>query len=547
MNPIMGKLNSGVMQLLASSAAIAKPGETAAIAGDAVLPFAALLSQMAGEVEGKSVAVSRADTTRNPSPADGVTLAELLEKTVPKAENVPEAEASAEMPSPQVPAAASPVKVVPRIVAVKPAKIAEAASVAAKPDAAPEEDSVAAASPPKRKALDDVESEVASSPAPQPMESAPILATQGIADVMPAKADAIGQSATREMKGAPPISASRPVMVPRPSANSVSNMAATGPGETPPMARQIEAAIAFVTERPRQPNMTGDTAASPSPEVEAFHIGAVRRQKQESMALSDAMSRLKQSASAVIPDAKVPDTRAQISMAAPLPERAKAADVAPDNLSAAAPQVQPAATATQTHVLLGTPAADLSASLGQQVIDMGSGGQWIDGLAREIAALSKGEGHGSFRLSPEHLGPMRVDIRPGEQGSNVTLTVETKAAETMLMQDRNILKADAQLAAVKIGDVTVERVPHVHEPSPSDTATGQGTGGQPQSQTQTSSQGQSGQNPGNAALSQGQSQQNGNHGGNRKVSADPAVSSQAEPRDAGSGDMPDSSRRARYA
>lgn len=231
-------------------------------------------------------------------------------------------------------------------------------------------------------------------------------------------------------------------------------------------------------------------------------------------------------------------------------DRAAASDVATLPTDVAA---QPASNPTPGAIvpaMAGTaPTADLSATLGQQVIDMGSGGQWIDGLAREIAALSQGEGRGSFRLSPENLGPMRVDIRPGEQGANVTLTVETKAAESMLMQDRNLLKADAQLAAVKIDDVTVQRVAHVHEPSRADTATGQGTGGQPQSQTQTSSQGQSGQGSNNAALAQGQNQsgQNGNNPRNHKVSSDAAVSSQAEPRGAGDGRISDDTRRARYA
>ncbi|MGK2910466.1 MAG: flagellar hook-length control protein FliK [Sphingobium sp.] len=236
--------------------------------------------------------------------------------------------------------------------------------------------------------------------------------------------------------------------------------------------------------------------------------------------------------------------------------RTKTSVVTADEASAAPTitNAQPvtASVSPQAPSMPSGPVADLSASLGQQVIDMGSGGQWIEGLAHEIAALSKGEGHGSFRLSPEHLGPMRVDIRPGDQGASVTLTVETKAAESMLMQDRNILKADAQLAAVKIGDVTVERVAHVHESGRADTATGQGTGqgqGQGQTSSQTASQGHGGDGSNQAALAQGQgqSQQNGNHAGSRKVSSDAAVSSQAEPREAGDRDIPDASRRARYA
>ncbi len=210
--------------------------------------------------------------------------------------------------------------------------------------------------------------------------------------------------------------------------------------------------------------------------------------------------------------------------------------------SPATPSATPLATQTSAQPFAAgaaQPVADIGGMLGQQVIDMGSGGQWIDGLAREIAALSKGEGQGSFRLSPEHLGPMRVEIRAGDQGANVTLTVETKAAEAMLVQDRHLLKADAQLSALRIGEVTVERVTHIAEPGRSDSATGQGTSGQ------------QGNNAQNAALaqgqSQGQSQNNGQLAANRKVPDAATVSSEAEPRETGGSAPADATRRARYA
>lgn len=208
----------------------------------------------------------------------------------------------------------------------------------------------------------------------------------------------------------------------------------------------------------------------------------------------------------------------------------------------ATPSATPLAAQTSAQPFIAgatQPVADIGSILGQQVIDMGSGGQWIDGLAREIAALSKGEGQGSFRLSPEHLGPMRVDIRSGDQGAKVTLTVETKAAEAMLVQDRHLLKADAQLSALRIGEVTVERVTHIAEPGRSDSTSGQ------------SASGQQGNNPQNAALaqgqSQGQSQNNGQPAANRKVPDAATVSSEAEPRETGGSAPADATRRARYA
>ncbi|AUW57971.1 hypothetical protein C1T17_07490 [Sphingobium sp. SCG-1] len=339
------------------------------------------------------------------------------------------------------------------------------------------------------------------------------------------------------------------------TADSRAQMVADGDTQPAPLVRQQNATVPLLAGLARQkdlpPEVTaklmGLTAVQPSVKSDGKDAGAT---------LPD-VAGLKSAAQGVsaLLSHKGREELAMMASVLPAQERAKPLDRALSDTTTLSVDgaVAPAASNPTLGYAIQSPAAapvtDLSASLGQQVIDMGSGGQWIDGLAREIAALSKGEGHGSFRLSPENLGPMRVDIRPGEQGANVTLTVETKAAESMLMQDRNLLKADAQLAAVKIDEVTVQRVAHVHEPSRADTATGQGTGGQSQSQTQTSSQGQSGQGSNNAALAQGQNQsgQNGNNPRNHKVSSDATVSSQAEPRDTADSRSSDTTRRARYA
>lgn len=210
--------------------------------------------------------------------------------------------------------------------------------------------------------------------------------------------------------------------------------------------------------------------------------------------------------------------------------------------SGAAP-VDPASSANSLGAVLTTtpatvaPAAvptDLAATLGQQVIDMSSSGQWIDGMAREIASLAAGEGRGSFRLSPEHLGPMRVDILPGDGGNEVRLTVETHAAEAALIKDRGQLKADAQLAAVRIGEVTVERVASVADSAPS---SNQGHGSQ---------QNQGQQNQGQPTLAQGQQQQGANHNQSQQPrktpGADAVILNEAAPEQDGQ-----TLRRARYA
>ncbi|MDR7154652.1 hypothetical protein J2W40_001467 [Sphingobium xenophagum] len=126
------------------------------------------------------------------------------------------------------------------------------------------------------------------------------------------------------------------------------------------------------------------------------------------------------------------------------------------------------------------PVVDLSASLGAQVVDMGVSGQWIDSLARDIAGLSANGAQGRFQINADTLGPIQVDIRQGDKGATVALTVATDLAEQALRQDGDRLRLDAGLAAVKISEVRIERAPAdaATRPDPS----GQNASGQPHQQ-----------------------------------------------------------------
>lgn len=219
------------------------------------------------------------------------------------------------------------------------------------------------------------------------------------------------------------------------------------------------------------------------------------------------------------------------------------ADVASVDAAVSAPviaraEVAPVSTAAATLIQPSTP--DLSASLGQQVIDIGVSGQWIDGLAREIATLAAGDGQGSFRLSPEHLGPMRVDVRNGEQGAEVRLTVETEAAERVLSQDADRLKSDARHAAVRIADVIVERSHPVAETARGDTGSQSQNGSQSPAQSQSAQGNQAGMAQGQGGQSQPQPERK-NFGGE-------AVLNHGERKDQNvERDDPSHARRARYA
>ncbi|MBO9527706.1 MAG: flagellar hook-length control protein FliK [Sphingobium yanoikuyae] len=194
------------------------------------------------------------------------------------------------------------------------------------------------------------------------------------------------------------------------------------------------------------------------------------------------------------------------------------------------------------------PTVDLSANLGQQVVDMGVSGQWIDGLTRDIAGLSANGAQGRFQINADQLGPIQVDIRQDGDGAAVSLTVASEAAEMALRQDSDRLKLDAGLAAVRIHEVKIERAPHVAEAAKAD-SNGQ-TGSQSNGQQGNASQQQgtwqgagqmAGQSMGQSS-SQGRWQGRENNGLGHKAGSDPAVLNHGD-----TGDSAGDVRRARYA
>lgn len=194
------------------------------------------------------------------------------------------------------------------------------------------------------------------------------------------------------------------------------------------------------------------------------------------------------------------------------------------------------------------PTIDLSATLGAQVVDMGVSGQWIDGLARDIAGLSAHGAQGRFQINAAQLGPVQVDIRQGADGTAVNLTVATEAAETALRQDSDRLRLDASLSAMRITDVRIERAPVVTEATRADAAHQQS--GQQSGSGNAASHGQgNGQAAGQGmAQSQSQGQSQGrwqsreNLGGTPKSLGDPVVLNHV-----GAGDSIGDGVRARYA
>jgi hypothetical protein len=122
--------------------------------------------------------------------------------------------------------------------------------------------------------------------------------------------------------------------------------------------------------------------------------------------------------------------------AAPAPLRSFDS-VMPQVLAALAPAFEPAA-AMQS-------AAPLPAEvLAEHQLDLASDGVWLDQLARDIAGAGEDGAPLRFRLNPEMLGSLRVEIRQEQAGAAVRLTAETEAARAIIADAQPRLVAEAR-------------------------------------------------------------------------------------------------------
>ncbi|MFZ2997956.1 hypothetical protein [Sphingobium sp.] len=346
-----------------------------------------------------------------------------------------------------------------------------------------------------------------------------------------------------------PAPVSRDVAIPSPVVAPVTGPVAAAPA-TPTSAivtaQPVDAPLSPVatTLAPvAAPASTPVQASSPldatiQPDATIPTAAPVKPASFERVSRSDAVSLLQLArdhmAGRVAPSGKDEVARPSITAGAPSTDAASLPASGIGRIDSAAiqpsaPTMQPA-TSTQTTMAV----VNLSASLGAQVVDMGVSGQWIDGLARDIAGLSANGAQGRFQIQADQLGPVQVDIRPGDGGSSVVLTVENAAAEAALRRDSDQLRFDVGGAAARISDVRIERGPMAADATRSD---------QSATQQQSTGQGQAsnwqGQNP---AQQQARSQARENPFPNPKGAGDAVVINHGQ-----TGDGAGEPARARYA
>jgi flagellar hook-length control protein FliK len=92
----------------------------------------------------------------------------------------------------------------------------------------------------------------------------------------------------------------------------------------------------------------------------------------------------------------------------------------------------------------------------ERALDLAQDAEWLDRLARDIARTAEGDAPMRFRLHPQTLGHMRVELSQGDHGTSVRLTVETEAARAILADAQPRLAAEARAQGVRIAETHVD-------------------------------------------------------------------------------------------
>ena len=201
-------------------------------------------------------------------------------------------------------------------------------------------------------------------------------------------------------------------------------------------------------------------ASAPQPKAASARETAAAARKAIEAALHPVLSRAPETGRA----APAPVALAHIP-ASPAPAPAIAARVeatidpadAIQALSAAPPTAE-AVPAQPKEVAAAAPAPD-------RTLDMGHDDAWLDRLARDIAQAAGNDGTIRFRLNPQTLGHLHVELSQGDRGTTVRMTTETEQARAILADAQPRLAAEARAQGVRIAESHVDLSGSGRQPS----------------------------------------------------------------------------------
>jgi flagellar hook-length control protein FliK len=92
----------------------------------------------------------------------------------------------------------------------------------------------------------------------------------------------------------------------------------------------------------------------------------------------------------------------------------------------------------------------------ERQLDLAGDDRWLDRLARDIARAGASDEPLRFRLHPQTLGHLQVELSQSDRGANVRLTVETEAARSILVDAQPRLAAEARAQGVRLAGTEVD-------------------------------------------------------------------------------------------
>lgn len=157
-------------------------------------------------------------------------------------------------------------------------------------------------------------------------------------------------------------------------------------------------------------------------------------------------------ASAAIGDAA--DTSMARISATAAPVSATVSDSQPISVT-----VQPAVPAPSPSAIADPAAvahADVEQMAMERHLDLAHDSDWLDQLARDIVSTGAGNSKLQFKLNPENLGSLHVELIRRDDGATVRMTTDSEAARSMLADAQGRLVAEARVQGVRITETSVD-------------------------------------------------------------------------------------------
>ena len=99
---------------------------------------------------------------------------------------------------------------------------------------------------------------------------------------------------------------------------------------------------------------------------------------------------------------------------------------------------------------------DAAEQIIEQQLDLAHEGEWLDQLAKDIARSAGKEGGLRFRLHPEHLGSLHIEMTQGAAGASIRMTADTEAARAIIADAQPKLIAEARANGLKVAESHVD-------------------------------------------------------------------------------------------